>query len=77
MSDTSDEPSETTRLMSADRAQPQSPRRDGEGRAQTTVEENGEVNLRVGNYSRGTGQHVLFSEEYIWLYAHVDLRFLF
>ena len=49
MSDTSEEPSETTRLMSADRAQPRGPGRDGDERAaQTTVDENGEVNLRVG-----------------------------
>ena len=48
MSDTSEEPSETTRLMSADRAQPRGPGREGDARAQTTVDENGEVNLRVG-----------------------------
>lgn len=47
MSDTSEEPSETTRLMSADRTQPRGPGRDGDERAQTTVDENGEVNLRV------------------------------
>ena len=56
MSDTSEEPSETTRLMSADRAQPRGPGRDGDERAaQTTVDENGEVNLRVGTCTPGPG----------------------
>lgn len=45
MSDSSDEPSETTRLMSANLAQPRIARDDVTG--ETNVEENGEVNVRV------------------------------
>ena len=48
MSDSSDEPSETTRLMSANRARPQSPRDNAAVDEEMNREENGEVAVRRG-----------------------------